>query len=60
MRLDQEDIRAIAEIIQDYIGTQGHSQRVSEYPGILQAIADGMCSDDAIITDGIITEFIHG
>ena len=59
-RLNTNDIITIMHIVDDYVKTQPHSVREAEYPEILQAVADGMCWDDGIVTDGECTQYVHG
>ena len=60
MRLNPNDIITIMHIVDDYVKTQPHTEREGEYPAILQAVADGMCWDDGIVTDGEVTGYVHG
>ncbi len=59
-RLTPEDILTIKNILQGYIETEGHTEREGEYPEIFQKIYDGMCHDDAIVTDGNYVAVVHG
>ena len=57
-----KDVQSIQHIVDEFIKQNAHmmTAREKEYPAILQAVADGMCWDDAIVTDGEVTYYTHG
>ncbi len=59
-RLNTNDIITIMHIVDDYVKKNPHTEREEKYPAILQAVADGMCWDDGIVTDGETTDYVHG
>lgn len=61
MRLDRDDLRALADIVETHLQSCGRSGgREARYPVILRTMAGAMLHDDYIKTDGRYVGTVHG